>query len=121
MLLDGRDGISVVGAVAFVPSNPLTVYAGTGEGNFYAGLGAGLLRSTNGGTTWSLLTGAPFVGQGFYDLIVDPANANHLLAATTAGIHESTNAGANWTQRRAPRCWDLSMRPTGGSRCRRRC
>jgi hypothetical protein len=104
-----------IGAVAFVPSNPQTIYAGTGEGNFYARLGAGLLRSTDGGTTWSLLTGNPFVGQGFYDLIIDPANANHLVSATTGGIHESTNAGVNWTQRRVAPCWDLSMHPTGGA------
>ena len=104
-----------VGAVAFNPTNPQTVYAGTGEGNAFAGLGAGLLRSTNGGATWTSLATNPFVGQGFYDLIVDPANANHLLAATTIGIHESTNAGVNWTARRNARCWDLSMHPTGGS------
>ena len=104
-----------IGAVAFVPSNPQTIYAGTGEGNFYARLGAGLLRSTNGGTTWSLLTGSPFVGQGFYDLIVDPANADHLLAATTGGIHESTDAGVGWAPRRSSPCWSLSIHPAGGA------
>ena len=100
-----------IGALAFTPSNPSIAYAGTGEGNFFARLGAGLLRSTDGGTTWSVLVGAPFVGKGFYDLIVDPLNANHLLAATTGGLYESTNAGAAWTQRRAPKTWDLSMHP----------
>ncbi|ARK11916.1 hypothetical protein A6C57_17145 [Fibrella sp. ES10-3-2-2] len=104
-----------VGAIAFVPSAPSTVYCGTGEGNFYAGLGAGLMRSTNGGTTWTVHATAPFVGQGFYDLIVDPANASHMLAATTNGIYESTDAGANWTLRRADRCWDLAMHPAGGA------
>ena len=32
------------GAIAFDPQNPSIVYAGTGEGDFYANLGAGLLR-----------------------------------------------------------------------------
>jgi len=34
------------GALAFNPISPNIVYCGTGEGNFYAGLGAGILRST---------------------------------------------------------------------------
>jgi len=104
-----------VGALAFNRSSPNIVYCGTGEGNFYAWLGAGLLRSTDGGTTWAVLATAPFVGQGFYDLIVDPANGNHLLAATTNGLYESTNAGTNWTQRRSARTWSISMHPTGGA------
>ena len=99
------------GAIAFNPSNPSIVYAGTGEGNAVWRLGAGLLRSPDGGTTWSLLTAAPFAGTGFYDLIVDPLNGNHLLAATRSGLFESTDGGTTWTQRRAMRTWDLSMAP----------
>ncbi|MFN8526851.1 MAG: hypothetical protein U0821_27420 [Chloroflexota bacterium] len=97
------------GAIAFNPSNPLVVYAGTGEGNFGYRFGAGLLRSTDGGTTWSIVATAPFVGRGFYDLVVDPSNGNHLLAATTAGIFESSNGGTSWTQRRTAETWSLSI------------
>lgn len=97
-----------VGALAFDPSNTNTVYCGTGEGNFYWWLGGGLLRSTNGGTTWSVLAAAPFVGQGFYDIIVDRANGNHLLAATTGGVYESTNGGVSWAQRLGSICWSLA-------------
>ena len=103
-----------VGALAFNSTSSNIAYCGTGEGNFYAGLGAGVLRSTDGGTTWAVLASSPFVGQGFYDLIIDRANANHLLAATTGGIYVSTDGGANWTLRRAGRCWDLSIHPAGG-------
>ena len=102
------------GALAFDPSSPSTVYCGTGEGNFYAGLGAGLLRSTNGGRTWAVHATAPFVGRGFYDLVVDPANGRHLLAGTTVGFYESTDGGTNWTLRRNGRCWDIALYPTGG-------
>lgn len=104
-----------VGALAFNPTAPATVYCGTGEGNFYNWLGAGVLRSTNGGATWSVVATNPFVGQGFFDLIVDPANGNHLLAATTGGIYESTDGGAVWTQRRNKKTWDLAMSPAGGA------
>ncbi len=105
-----------MGAIAFAPSNPSMVYAGTGEGDstFVDSpnlLGAGLLRSTDGGTTWSVLATSPFAQNGFYDLVVDPLNANHLLAATTIGLFESTNGGTSWTERRAQRTWSVSMHP----------
>src|SRR5438445_225999 len=80
-----------VGAIVFDPSNPAIVYCGTGEGNWWAYLGAGVLRSTDGGTTWVTLCTAPFVGQGFYDLLVDPGNGQRLLAATTGGLYQSVN------------------------------
>ena len=104
-----------VGALAFARSAPATVYCGTGEGSFYAGLGAGVLKSSNGGATWTLVAGAPFVGQGFYDLAVDPVNANHVLAATSSGLYESTNGGTTWTRRRAARTWSLAYQPSGGA------
>ncbi|HUZ00757.1 MAG TPA: hypothetical protein VMU89_10430 [Thermomicrobiaceae bacterium] len=107
---DGQGSLAI-GAIAFTPSNPAIVYAGTGEGDFFSRLGVGLLRSTDGGTNWSMLTTAPFSGIGFYDLAVDPLNANHLLAATTGGLYESTNGGTVWTIRHNQRTWDLSMHP----------
>jgi photosystem II stability/assembly factor-like uncharacterized protein len=103
------------GALAFDPSAPATVYCGTGEGNFYAGLGAGLLRSTDGGTTWAVHTSDPFVGVGFFDLLVDPADPMHLLAATTGGLFVSTNGGTMWTQALAARAWGLASHPSGGT------
>ncbi len=102
------------GALAFDPGNPAIVYAGTGEGNAYSSQGQGILRSTDGGTTWALLTAGPFTGKGFYRLIVDPANGQHLLAATTAGLHESTDGGATWSLRWGALTWDISMQPGGG-------
>lgn len=104
-----------VGAIVFDPRNPRNVYCGTGEGNWWSWLGAGILRSTNGGSTWTTLCTAPFVGQGFYDLIIDPANSLHLLAATNGGLYVSTNGGVAWTLRRSATTWSLSMAPAGGA------
>jgi hypothetical protein len=98
-----------IGAVAFDPTAPSRVYAGSGEGNFYANLGAGVYKSMNGGTTWSVIASAPFVGVGFYDLVIDPLNVAILYAATTSGFYVSTNSGANWSQKRAGQCWDISV------------
>ena len=106
---------TAVGAVRFDPSNPRTVYCGTGEGNWWAYLGAGVLRSTNGGGTWSQLCTTPFVGQGFYELIVDHGNGSHLLAGVTNGLYVSTDGGSTWTSRRSARTWAISMTPIGGA------
>jgi photosystem II stability/assembly factor-like uncharacterized protein len=102
------------GAIAFDASNPSVVYVGTGEGNWYSGLGAGVLKSTDGGITWSVVASDPFLGQGFFALLVGPANLpNHLLSATTAGIHESSDGGTSWTERRTITCWSLSISSDG--------
>ena len=104
-----------IGAIAFDPTNPKKVYAGSGEGNFYANLGAGVYKSLNGGATWTVAASAPFVGVGFYDLVVDPQTPAVLYAATTNGFYKSTNSGAAWSLKRAGKCWDISVHPTGGT------
>jgi hypothetical protein len=104
-----------IGAIAFDPTAPNKVYAGSGEGNFYFNLGAGVYKSTDGGTTWTVLASAPFVGVGFYDLVVDQQNPAVLYAATTNGFYKSSNSGVLWSLKRAGTCWDISLHPSGGS------
>jgi hypothetical protein len=98
-----------VGALAFDPTNAKTVYCGTGEGNSWFYLGQGVLRSTDGGTTWLPRCTTPFVGTGFYDLVVDSTNATRLVAATTKGLYVSTNGGVGWTLKRAKTCWSIAF------------
>lgn len=56
-----------MGAIAFAPSNPRVIYAGTGEAAFsgdgYAG--RGLLKSTDGGTNWNLMATSTFANLAF--------------------------------------------------------
>src|SRR5207237_696086 len=97
-----------VGAVTLDPSNPSIVYAGTGELNG-GSFGCGVLRSTDGGTTWTVSTsGLSLVGGGsvpFGALVVDRSSTGQpgstiLLGATpasNAGVVRSTNSGATWT------------------------
>ncbi len=103
-----------IGAIAFDPKTPKMVYAGSGEGNFYSSIGAGVYRSSDGGATWTTLAGAPFIGVGFYGLVVDPKDPTRLYAATTAGFFASTDSGATWAKKRAGTCWGVSLHPSGG-------
>jgi photosystem II stability/assembly factor-like uncharacterized protein len=104
-----------IGAIAFDPANPQKVYAGSGEGNFYSNLGAGVFRSTDGGTNWTNQSPGPLLGVGFFDLVVDPANANIIYGATTDGFFKSTNGGTSWSLKRPGSCWNISVHPNGGT------
>jgi hypothetical protein len=93
------------------PNNHNTIYAGTGDlnyGSFSMG-SQGILKSTNGGATWTLL-GANVFGPGLplpadkfpqYQAVgkvrVDPRNSNNVVAGTKSGLYFSYDAGANWT------------------------
>ncbi len=94
------------GSLALDPSNPDTVYVGTGEANqcgdcYY---GAGILKSTDGGASWTNLPG-PFVQQGVGGLAVHPTNGQIVLAAIAranapipdaGGIYRSTDGAVTW-------------------------
>jgi len=63
-------------------------------GNVY---GAGLYRSNDGGTTWTLINITDTLTQGFSDIILSPTDANKIVAGTSTGIRLSTNGGSSFT------------------------
>jgi len=104
-----------IGSIAIDPTNPDKIYVGTGEQNFAVDSyhGAGILRSSDGGSTWQHIPG-PFaqmqearrgtatVGS----LAINPARPNVVLAGgyylglaqqSHAGIYVSTDGGDTWT------------------------
>jgi len=106
-----------VGALALDPANPQTLYLGLGDA--FDGTGVGLLKSTDGGTTW----GAPvYLGDSTVvnAIQVSPLNANVLLVATNTGLFRSADAGATWArvalptgQAGNPYAWSITW--TGGN------
>ena len=88
-----------IGALALDPSNSQIVYAGTGEGNFSGDsyYGAGVLRSTNGGGSWTLLGANIFTGVRFGRIAVTPGTPTRLFAATSSGLYRSVDSGTTWT------------------------
>jgi photosystem II stability/assembly factor-like uncharacterized protein len=106
-----------IGSLAIDPTNPSVIYAGTGEEDtaFDAYYGAGVLKSSDGGSTWTQIPGpfsgatgslSPYCGGATIgSLAVDPANSQVLLAgaaffcgsSSPSGIYRSTDGGATWT------------------------
>jgi hypothetical protein len=94
------------GSIAIDPVNPDIVYVGTGEVSEVTA-GCGMLRSTNGGASWTLFGTDVFTQNAatawpIYGVVVDRASAGTtsattVVAATLRGIMRSTNSGQSWT------------------------
>lgn len=111
---------SAIGAVAVDPTNDQIVYAGTGEANYanHSRYGVGILKSTDGGATWTLYGKDTFGGRTFSKIVIDPSNTQVLYASVAAaggfpekagakghplrsgpmGVFKSTDGGVSWTQ-----------------------
>ena len=75
------------------------------------GPGAGIFKSTDGGTTWKEISeGIPVEGRGHIGISVSPANRNRIYAVVDAkegGVFMSNDAGATWTRLSSDkRLWD---------------
>ncbi|MDQ6676275.1 MAG: IPT/TIG domain-containing protein [Acidobacteriota bacterium] len=112
-LTDNQPSLAV-GSIAIAPSNPDVIYVGTGEQNFSGDsyYGAGVLKSSDAGVTWTQMPGAfvgPFSGTfsgGGYRLgaiAVHPANENIVLTGGSretpgaSGIFRSIDGGTTWS------------------------
>lgn len=107
-----------VSTLVMDPNDADTIYAGTGEGQGLGGdrRGAGVFKTTNGGTTWTQLgstTGAEW--QQVNRLAIHPANSQILLAATDAGLYKTSNAGTSWTQVVNGGVSDVNFNPGNGA------
>ncbi len=90
--------ISTSGGAAAMGSNPDTLYLGLGDPfDGLALLGGYMLRSTNGGATWSVPVSLPTAGV-VTDVKVDSSGGSDVvLAATNRGLYRSTNAGVSYS------------------------
>ena len=105
-IFDGQQ-VSSIGALSVAPSDPKTIYAGTGESDIRSDLssGDGVYKSVDGGQTWAHI--------GLQDsrqisrIVVDPADANVVYVAVLGhayganaerGVFKTTDGGGHWTK-----------------------
>jgi hypothetical protein len=105
-----------VTALAFQPNNTQVLYAGTGEGYFNGDAirGAGIFKSTDGGSSWSQLASTNVTNfQYVQRIVVSPRNTQRVYATTRAGVFRSNDGGATWTSlingAAVNGCMDLAM------------
>ncbi len=111
-------GDTAMGSVTIAPSNHNVIYAGTGEPNFAGDsrYGIGLLKSTDGGSTWSIIPGPTttsspqgvFYRKAISRIVVNPTNPNTVYLSTVVGalngngyadggVWKTTDGGVTWT------------------------
>ncbi|HWQ36843.1 MAG TPA: hypothetical protein VNQ79_28685 [Blastocatellia bacterium] len=103
-LTDNQASLAI-GSIAIDPFNSNVIYVGTGEGNGSADsyYGAGLLKSIDGGATWTQITGPnsttspqqpAFLNSCMVRIAIDRNNTSTLFAATRAGATHGASGGA---------------------------
>ncbi len=82
----------VLSRIAVAPSDSQVIYTGASTGKVYG--------TTNGGGSWTDLTAAAFPSAEVSDIMVDPADAQHVYvsfyAVSGGRIFETTDGGASW-------------------------
>jgi photosystem II stability/assembly factor-like uncharacterized protein len=115
-----------MGSIAIDPVDPQIVYAATGEQHFSGDsyYGCGVLRSTDGGTSWTQTGAAQFTGGGGHSsriskVVVVPTGAGTLatttlFASSDNGLWKSTNGGGTWTLAKAGYMTDVVVADNAG-------
>lgn len=102
-----------ISCIAYDPSNTQVLYSGTGEGygNADAVRGAGIWKSSDGGTTWNQLASTASASAFYYvyKIIVHPVTGDVYAATRTGGIRRSTDGGTSWSQVFTGRICDLEI------------
>ena len=105
-IFDGQDSYSI-GALAMDPSNPNTIWVGTGEnvGGRHVGYGDGVYVSHDGGQSWDNvgLETSEHIGK----IIVHPTDSDTVWVAAQGplwsaggqrGLYKTTDGGETWTR-----------------------
>ncbi len=96
---------TAIGDIALDPSNPQTVWVGTGECNIFRSsqAGAGVYKSTDGGKTWNHMGLA--ATQTIARIVVHPKNPDVVYVAASGhewtqnserGVYKTVDGGRNW-------------------------
>ena len=106
-----------VSGIAVVPSTPNTMFIATGDGDGGDNYSVGVLKSTDGGSTWN--TTGYSVGSSTQRLIrrilIDPNDENTMLIATNNGIYRTIDGSLTWTQVVVGNFYDIEANPNAAT------
>ncbi|HKR03246.1 MAG TPA: T9SS type A sorting domain-containing protein [Bacteroidia bacterium] len=110
------DGLPRIGIsdIAINPNNPNEIYILTGDGDYRLCPSIGVLKSYNGGFTWSK-TGLAFSDDSSLyarKLIINPSNPDVLFAVTSLGVYKTSSAGNQWSVVLSdPNIFEINFKP----------
>jgi hypothetical protein len=86
--------------IVFDPSNSNIMYIATGDGDAADTYSIGVLKSTDGGSTWNTtgLNWSQSNTRRISRLLIHPTDGNIIYAGSSSGVYKTTNAGSSWTQ-----------------------
>ncbi len=110
---DDIEAIGISDIIVIPTSGDDLVYIATGDRDASDTYSVGVLKSTDGGSTWQTTGLSYTAGQKrlVNRLLLDPTNNNTLYAATTDGLYKSTDAGVNWSFLTANVYIDMEFKP----------
>ncbi len=102
-----------VSSIAIDPNNSNIIYIGTGDcdaGDTYT---IGVLKSVDGGNSWtpSGMGYQPIQGKTIHRLMFQPGSSSVLYAATNDGIYKSIDAGGTWSLKLNTYIRDMKFKP----------
>jgi len=109
-LIDFLPQIGVSG-IAVHPTNSNIIYIATGDDDAGDSDTIGVMKSTDGGTTWNstgTMDGNP---NSMNDIFIDTTNPEIVIVATSSGVQKSTNGGTTWTRTLSANIRDLKRKP----------
>lgn len=114
------DGLACwgVSGIAIDPGNTNTVYILTGDGDGSHTRSAGVMKTTDGGSTWNntgLFWDITTISKKGYKLAMDPNNSSVLYAIMTDGVYKTTNAGTSWNNIKTGSYRDFEFKPGSSS------
>jgi len=89
-----------------------TIYIATGDRDAKDNYSTGVLKSTDGGTSWQVSLPFDVANRDLVNhLLIDPNNDSTLTAATTQGIMKTTDAGESWDKIHDVVLKDIEFKP----------
>jgi photosystem II stability/assembly factor-like uncharacterized protein len=109
------DHLPVIGCtdIAIHPENSDIMYLATGDGYGNDTYSIGVLKSTDGGFTWSPtgLTWEVTLARRIRRLLIHPHNPEILIAGTSNGVYLTEDGGHTWSRPQSGNVYDLEFKP----------